>query len=263
MTVPTELKIKWEGVAPGLADKRLSLSAFGEPLTILLAALRRIATNLVGDALEDRNVGRFADVARKLDIEIFDLVKESSGFDSVITLTPASGENLPLWDFLPENAGTQLLDAIDAERKGILRNSNVRKFLRALPLGVARQTYQLHRNGQILKEVSFGDMDISVLAPELPCIQSYVGKVVGVGFEPGRPEVRIKNDESSITFSATARQVDAALEMRYSTVRAVGVIHGSSHRLLILQESHLPIYRSSRQVAVYGRWHEVLRRLAL
>jgi hypothetical protein len=68
MTVPTELKIEWEGVAPGLADKRLSLSAFGEPLTILLAALRRIASNLVGDALEEKNVGRFTNAARQLDI---------------------------------------------------------------------------------------------------------------------------------------------------------------------------------------------------
>jgi len=119
--MPTELKIKWEGVAPGLAEKRLSLSAFGEPLTILLAALRRIASNLVGDALEEKNVGRFTNAARQLDIEISDLVRESSGFDSVITLTPLLGENMPLWDYLPENAGTQLLDAIDAERRGILK----------------------------------------------------------------------------------------------------------------------------------------------
>jgi hypothetical protein len=48
-------------------------------------------------------------------------VRESSEFDSVITLTPLPGENMPLWDYLPENAGTQLLDAIDSERRGIFK----------------------------------------------------------------------------------------------------------------------------------------------
>ena len=262
--MPTELKIRWEGVAPGLPEKRLSVSAFGEPLTILLAALRRIATNLVGDALEDKNVGRFANVARQLDIEIFDLVKESSGFDSVITLAPPSpGENLELFQNLPENVGMQLLDAIDSERRGELKNARVRQYLRALPLGIARQTYRLHQNGNTLREVSFGAMDISALPPDLPYIAQYIGKVVGVGFEPGRPEVRIRTEAASVTLLATSQQVDTALDLRYSTVRAIAVIQGASHRLLILQESHLPVNRSTRDAAVYERWQGVLQRLAL
>src|SRR5689334_3751010 len=111
--MPTELRIRWQGDTRGLADKRLSLSAFGEPLNLLLVALRRIATNLVTDAFEDKNIGRFANAARQLDIEIFDLVKESSGFDGLITLTaPSPGENLELFQNLADSAGVQLLDAI-------------------------------------------------------------------------------------------------------------------------------------------------------
>jgi hypothetical protein len=115
----------------------------------------------------------------------------------------------------------------------------------------------------VLREISFGEMDISTLAPELPCLEEYVGKIIGVGFEPGKPEVRIKNDFSSVILTATPKQVDMALELRYSTVRAVSVVQGTVHRLLIIQEANRSIYHSSRQIAVFDRWHEVLRRLAL
>lgn len=260
--MPTELKIKWEGVAPGLPEKRLSLSAFGEPLTTLLAALRRIATNLVGDALEEKNIGRFANAARQLDIELTDLVKESSGFDSVITLTPMAGDNLKLFDDLAQNASIQLLDAIDSERQGNLKNASVRKYLRMLPLGITRQTYLLHSNGTTLRHISFGTMDISVLPPDLPFVATYVGKVVGVGFEPGKPEVRIKTDTTTVALASTTKQVDAALELRYSTVKAVAVVQGNAHRLLILQDSHLPIHRSTRDAMIFQKWAGVLKRLA-
>lgn len=225
--------------------------------------LRRIATNLVGDALEDKNIGRFASAARQLDIELSDLVKESSGIDSLITLTPPTpGENLELFQNLPENVGMQLLDAIDSERRGILKNARVRQYLRALPLGITQQSYWLHENGRILREVSFGAMDISILPPDLPYIVHCVGKVVGVGFEPGRPEVRVKTETATVTLSATSQQVDRALDLRYSSVTAVTVVQGTAHRLLILQASHLPIYRSTRDAAVFDRWRGVLQRLA-
>jgi hypothetical protein len=123
--VTVELKIKWEGEVPGLAEKRLSLGAFGEALTNLLAGLRRIATNIVGDAFEEKqSIGRFANVARRLDIEITALVRESSGVNSIITVTTPIGDTLPLLD-LAVSAGTQLFDALDYESRGIAKNANV------------------------------------------------------------------------------------------------------------------------------------------
>jgi hypothetical protein len=52
------------GCRPRASEEAAKLSAFGEPLTILLAALRRIATNIVGDAFEEKDVGRFANADR-------------------------------------------------------------------------------------------------------------------------------------------------------------------------------------------------------
>src|ERR1022692_2194647 len=170
--MPTELKIKWQGSVQGLSQGRLSLAAFGEPLALLLSALRRIATGLVSDAVEEKSIGRFVNAERRLHVEITDLVKESSGFNSVITLTPSLDENLGVFEDLAERAGLQLLDAIDSERKGDLRNAKVRNFLRTLPLGIAGQTYTLHQNGTTIKEVSFGRVELSDIPGELPCIAS-------------------------------------------------------------------------------------------
>lgn len=133
--VPVELKIKWDGTAPGLAEKRLSVAAFGDALTLLLAGLRRIATNIVGDAFEEKtSKGRFANAARRLDIEITELLKESSGFDSVVTFATPVGDTFPLLN-LAEIAAEQLLDALDSESRGIAKNANVRRYLKALTCG--------------------------------------------------------------------------------------------------------------------------------
>jgi hypothetical protein len=262
--MPTQLKIKWEGTAPGLADRRLSISAFGESLTILLAALRRIAGNVVGEAIGEKKsgTGRFTNEARQLDIEIFDLVRESSGFDSLISITPPADDTLPLFGDLAEFAGTSLLDAIDLERRGTARNHRVRSYLQSLPRGITKQTYQLHSNGTVIKEVSFSSVDLPLLPSDLPYLCEYTGKIVGVGFEPGRAEVRIKTEDSHAILAATPKQVEAALELRHSQVHVLAVCYGDNRRLLILREVGLPIYRPTQQEGIFKRWASLLERLA-
>jgi hypothetical protein len=260
--MPLELKIRWQGVAPGLAEKRLSLGAFADPLTKLLVSLRRIATNIIGQAFDDRRpTGRFANAVRQLDIEITDLIKESSGFDSVITVTTPFGDTLPLLD-LGESAGKLLLDALDAESRGIATNTSVRNYLRSLPGGIVRQDYSLHRNGTVLKHVSFGEAALPELPLDLPYIAHFIGDIVGVGFEPGRSEVRIKTDGIGLTCIANSRQVEMALNLRHTKIKAVTVGTAGTHRLLILLPADAPIATSTRKDAVYDRWQTVLKRLA-
>lgn len=258
-----ELKIKWEGFAPGLDEKRLSLSAFGEPLRLLLAGLRRIATNIVSEAFEDRAPrGRFANEAKRLDIEIRELVKESSGFDGIITVATAPNDIFPLFD-LASNAGTQLLEALDSESRGVAKSASVRNYLRSLPTGITKQTYWLHRNGTTIKEVSFGEAVLPDLPVDLPYIAEYSGYIIGVEFEPGRPEVKMKTEAGSdVTFAATSAQVDSALDLRHTKATAVAVVQGKSHRLIILQEADRPLNHSTREVAIYERWEGALKRLA-
>ncbi len=258
-----ELKIKWDGTAPGLAENRLSLGAFGDSLTLLLNSLRRIATNLVGQAVDERHAraGRFANAARQLDIEITELVKGSAGFDSVITFATPVGSTLPLLD-LAQTAGTELLEALQAEGQGVARNGSVRKYLQSLPKGVTQQTYSLHSNGAALKEISFGQAVLPELPKETPCLVQFSGSVIGVGFAPGKSEVRLKTDTSTVILSATPGQVDAALRLRESDVVALGVFHDDAYRLLMLRDANAEPKSHSRETALYERWEGVLKRLA-
>lgn len=258
------LSVKWEGDAPGLMESRLSLSAFGEALTYLLSALRRIATNIVSEAIGDRqaSVGRFTKEARQLDIEITSLLKNSSGFDSLVTLSTPLGENLQLYADLPEKASKVLLGAIEAESQGLLTNAIVRRYLESLPSGIRQQTYQLYRDGDALQIVSFGPMSLAQIPAHVPYLAEYVGRIVGVGFEPGRPEVRLKTDATTEILAATPQQVETALELRHDSVRAIVVIQDGLQRVLILQHADASIHRSTRESAIFDRWDSVLRRLA-
>jgi hypothetical protein len=260
-----ELRVKWEGSSPGLPEHRLSIGAFGDPLNRLLTALRRIATNIVGDAIDGKrsDTGRFANAARQLDIEITGLIGGSTGFESVLTFATPAGENIPLFADLPERAGAALLDAIDLERQGIATSVRVRDYLRQLPIGVTRQTYLLHRNGTAIKEIAFGDADLLEMPADIPHLAQNTGRIVGVGFAPGRNEVRIRTEDGrTINWAATAQQTEKALSLRGAEIIALGVIEGSSLRLLILRSSTEPRLDSSRDVAVYQRWDGLLRRLA-
>src|SRR5580692_1640545 len=175
----TQLRIRWDGDAPGIAEHRLSLTVFGEPLELLLAALKRIATQMVRAALENEKpkVGRFADLARSLDIELVAIEGNSTGFDAVISFTHPPGV-LPFFGDLPERATLELLNSIDDERKGIPRHSSVRSYLRSLPPGVHKQLYELHDNGETKKKVEFGDIAVAEVPPDLPSLMEYEGSIV-------------------------------------------------------------------------------------
>ncbi|MEK6322501.1 MAG: hypothetical protein AABN33_12550 [Acidobacteriota bacterium] len=264
--MPTQLKIVWEGSAPGLAEHRLSLGAFGVPLTLLLAAVRRIASNTVSMAVDEKVTGRFADPARQLDVQIDKLVEGSSGFEGVCTFDPTPGTNaLLFFRDLVEQTTITLLDALEAESKGQLRHSFVRKYLRSLPPGVARQTYTLHDNGrEIHRPVVIEDMMLQDLPDDLPYLKELTGNIIGVGFEPGRTEVRIKSEAEQISLAATAGQVENALDLRHSEVQALAVI-GRQPRLLRLQPPNsLAINVTPEYIEqhIFKRWDALLRRLA-
>lgn len=264
--MPTQLKIVWEGTAPGLAERRLSLGAFGTPLTLLVAAVRRIASNTVSMATDEKTTGRFADLARQIDIQLTELVQTSSGVSGYCTFDPIPGEDaLLFFRELVEETTVTLLDALEAESKGHLRNSSVRRYLHALPVGVSRQTYTLHDNGrEIHKPVVIEGMELQELPEDLPYLQELTGNVIGVGFEPGRTEVRIKGEADQVTLPANSMQVEAALELRHAEVRTLSIA-GKHARLLRVQAADAPPVIATPEFIeeyIFKRWDEALRRLA-
>ena len=202
----TQLRVRWDGDAPGIADHRLSLATFGVPLELLLAALRRIATQMVGAALENEQpkTGRFATLARGLDIELTQIEGNSTGFDAVVSFAHPP-EELPLFYDLPDRATIELLDSIEYESKGVARHGAVRKYLQSIPRGIHKQYYELHDNGTTKRRVEIGDVNLTEIPLDLPFLLGIEGNVVGVGFDPGRNEVRVKPDGGS-TASLSAKK---------------------------------------------------------
>lgn len=256
----TELKIKWEGSLPSIVQKRLSIAAFGKPISSLLSIVRRIASNIVSDAIEANKLGRLADASKQIDIEITEVIRESSGFDSVITMLPPLGENMHLFSDLPQRATLKLLESIEMESKGEMSNALVRDFLLSLPPEINSQSYILHSNGTVIKTVNFGSLRLPPTPKEIPYLVKAEGMIAGVGFDPF--SIRVKPTSQAITFLANEQQVEVAVQLRHSKVMAVGVKDSSGFRLLILQDQNKAIYKSTRETVVFEKWNGLLERLA-
>lgn len=262
----SEIKIRWDGDVPGMVAHRLSLAAFGEPLTHLLAALRRIATQMVSTAVEPERpqIGRFASIARQLDIEITQIEGNSTGFNGLVSFYQPPDE-LPLFADLPERAVTELLESIERESRGQASNWAVRKYLSALPPTVHRQTYELRENGTTKKRVEIGDVKLMEVPEEFPSFREVTGSIIGVGFDPGRSEVRIKGETLTSNFDASNEQVEAALTIRKDTARSFGVHDGKRTRLLRIGKASEPRFHVTPEAIeehIFKRWDGVFARLA-
>jgi hypothetical protein len=265
-SMASDLKIRWEGDVPGIAEKRLSLNAFAKPLDLMLTALRRIATQMVSTAMEGEHPrsGRFANVARWIDIEIADIAHNSTGADALVVFHNPPDE-LNLWGDIPSRATVELLDAIDMESKGHARNGAVRNFLKALP-PLNRQVYE-YTNATANRRVEIGKIELTSLPPDLPFLKEIEGYLVGVGFEPGKPEIRIKSESQAmpVALSTTEGNIDRAWEIRHERVRTLSVHIANRARLLRLGRSTDAHFVGNAQAVeehIFKRWDTLLERLA-
>jgi hypothetical protein len=263
----SEIRIRWDGAVAGIAEGRLSLSAFGEPLNLLLAALRRIATQMVGNAVEGGNTprsGRFANLARQLDVEIIDLKHNSTGFDGLVSFYQPP-EELALFADLPGRTVSEFMEAMERESKGEAVNWAVRNYLGSMPSGIRTQTYDLYENNALQKTVTIGEVKLAELPSEFPYLRELEGSIVGVGFDPGKSEVRIKSETAVIGFDATDLQVERALEIRKEDARLFGITDGKRSRLLRIEKAGAPRFIPTRDAIeehIFSRWDGVFARLA-
>ncbi|MBW8877273.1 MAG: hypothetical protein JF614_20100 [Acidobacteria bacterium] len=268
------LEIFWDGRVPGLAEHRLSLDAFGQALSLLLVAYRRIANNLLAQATSD--TGRLRSFAKAIDLELIEIKEGSSGISAACITSGIYGiiENedifqqklfeAGLFDSLAGRAATALLADIEAEANGHARNAAVRNYLRALPEGLTGQKYTYSENGHS-KEVTIGSMELPEGPPEMPVIHERLYAIVAVGFAPGESYVRLKGIDETVQCEATIEQVGKALELRFGSVNALIVRQGRKARLLRLRragEDLPPMSPEQEDYLIFGKWDELLRRLA-
>jgi hypothetical protein len=260
---PITLTVIWKGNVPGLSEHRISVGAFGDPLRLLLVALRRIASTRVSEAIGGRSsgVGRLPETARQLDIELSRVVEGSGGLQGQVPVNTPIGQDFPLFD-LAELSSIELVDAIRDESQGNLRNAQVRTYLKAIPLAVTEQVYRLYRGQEELRSFTIGNLALTADLIELPYLYELTGRVIGVGFEPGRNQISFRDDYGSqITVSATPRQVNRALEWRSDPVRAL-ILQSDPAKLLRLQLETDIRPKLDVEEYVFTKWSELLRRLA-
>ncbi|MGH9327609.1 MAG: hypothetical protein ACRD2B_13125 [Terriglobia bacterium] len=201
-----------------------------------------------------------------MDIELMSIEGDSSGFDAVVSFAQSPDE-LALFSDLADRSVTELLEAIQEESQGHLRNSAVRKYLEALPSGVHKQIYDLHENGETKKHVEIGDIVLTEVPLELPRLREMEGSVIGVGFAPGKTEVRIRSvsGAASASIDANDTQVDNALRLRRNVTRVLGVDDGTHMRLLRIEPAGAHRFDASPEAVeehIFKRWEAVFSRLA-
>jgi hypothetical protein len=264
-----ELRIVWDGDVPGIAEHRLSIAAFGEALNLLLIAYRRIASNMISAAQEYAEVGRLHNVANLLDVEIAAIEGNSTEILAYGTYRQEAHAQIAFFPpEIPERAGIELVEAIEQESNGQPYNTSVRKFLQALPQGLTRQSYELkdEQGRQLHAPVVLGHLNLpSPTLVDLPYLFEFSGNVVGVGFEPGKSEVRIKTvDNESLQLSAPTALVEKALTLRGGLVRGMAVKKRDA-RLLRLDADDAQPFILTDELAkryVFERWNDLLTRLA-
>lgn len=265
MAANVQLDIVWDGPITGLAEHRISLTTFGPALVQLVAAAKRIASAAVMKAAEPSETGRLAELAHGIDIQLGAITQGSGGISASVTFDAPVSYQEDLFFSLPERTGLELVEAIDSESRGEYRNSSVRSFMRKLPQTLTRQYYCLHDNGRVIKEITLGVVTLPEGMLALPYLQEVVGMVTGVGFDPGRDEVRFKTDDAAnVTATATEQQVNSALDLRHQKVRAIVLQReppvGAKLLTLADAESERPSF--SDEVYIFQKWGRALQELA-
>ena len=263
MAARTELKIVWDGPVKGLDVHRVSLTKFGPALGLLMTAARRIASQKLQDAAEPTRVGRLLKAAENLDIELGETVKGSGGFATVITFeAPDTAQSL-MFNQIPELVGKELLESIKSEASGTHRNSHVRNYLRSLPKELTRQDYDLHENGRSILHVELRSVSLPEEINEpLPELRKMRGRVTGVGFDPGRFEVKIRGEDGSqVTAFSTEAQVLDALAMRAGEVDALTLASADGNKLIMLENEFKQTKRPTLD-DIFLKWGDTYRALA-
>jgi hypothetical protein len=221
---------------------------------------------MVGDALGQADVakGRLKSTAKQIDIEIESIKHGSSGFMGVVTLAPPPGSQVPLFSDLTDRAMEEFLESLELEARGTLRNSGVRGYLQSLPAGITKHVYT-YANTNSSRTVTLESVSLGAL-PHLPMLKEVIGVVVGVGFEPGRHEIRIRQPEgrTTFTFAATEAQVNSAIDYRGVSVRVLALV-GGHNRVLRIEPADSQRYQPSpedRERLIFDRWNHVLSELA-
>lgn len=262
-----ELRVRWDGSEPGLAEHRLSLLSFGPALTELHRALRTAATR-IEKGKDPNHPGpqkKYSARALHLDVQIKAIEDGcvNVGMDVVVAPAPDVAEDTD--DTLAASAVVTFLDSLRS------RTHLASAYLKALGGGVTAHSYTARRadGTTLVDEFSMGVVEVD--EPSLPPVLiEFRGEVVCVTFTEGREAVAIRDldgDHGRVNATATAAQVDTAIRMRREHVPVIARVFQIEHgyRLLSLRDARLPRGEhtpEARKDYIMNKWSGLLHHLA-
>jgi hypothetical protein len=265
--VSIQLRIVWDGEAPGLEHGRLSLVAFGRSLVELVKAARNIAHDEVARAVGEHRTSTRGTRRSFVDLQLSTYRPGSADF--TLDAVPSDLEDVAplLVKDLAARVVTELFTSLRAESEGRHRNPWVRRYVAHLPKGVAVQRYAVLKDGKEVEAFETRSMPRVKEPPRLAHLVRVHGMVAGVTFgDPLAPSVRIAPFEGRTLYNlpATPEQVEQAVRLRGKPIQAMAMV-GHKARLLWIREETAPVGRLSpeqRDAHYFSQWVELLERLA-
>lgn len=265
------LKIHFEGDVPGIQEHRLSVAAFGEVLLHLRQALRREVSNIHAKAEDEAprsSTGRVHRWAEDVDLEVARVGKGSLGLELHARHGAGRGRNMVLPTIAHAamlRAVTTVVDDMEQESRGHPTSTVARDTLAKMPPGLTLQRYEVWDDDKKVKEAVVQRVErVDETAP-LRGLVDVTGFVVGVAFPPGEPCVHVRGDDDVVVkATASPEQVEQALAMRESRVRAV-IVDDRPRRLLWIRkvdQSQKFQDDAERTDHVFRRWADLLEVLA-
>jgi hypothetical protein len=261
----TQLRIVWDGRAPGLEEGRLSLATFGPALLALLRAARNIARRQVAAATGESYEPEKATRSTLVDLQLSAFRNGSA--DSTLEVVPVASQfgAAMLFPDFPERVTRELFTSIRDESRGIRRDRFVNEFLRSLPKDLGRQRYSVIVNGREEEPLELTEIQLLEPVEAYPGIVLLRGQVEGVTFgERGEPQVRFAPWQGRlVTASATKEQVKQAVQFQ-EKAQALFLM-GDRPRLLWIRsdvEQLSLLDAQQREDHIFSTWSELLGRLA-
>lgn len=259
-----QLKIRFDGTTEGVSEHKLELGAFGDALKQLVASIRRIASSMVTEAMEQPH-GR---LARGAELRVF-LDSISGGcvqLNMEVAAPPVPvGFSGNLFDDLAERTAEKFIKALGDEGRGVTRSAQARKFLSFIPSGVTSQKYEAWSDGKLLCEATLGAVKLADEMVDFPVVVKAEAKIAGITFEPNL-EVRFDaGGGTKFTCSASRDMIDKAIVLHKETVAIVATLLGNKGRLLWIGEPSsfpAPMSKNERSNHVLSRWKNTLAELA-
>ena len=261
-----QLRVVWEGSAPGLAEKRLSLLAFGPALNALLKAAKNVARRQVAAARGEEYDPETATKSSLVDLQVSAFTGGSADTMLEVVPIPSAIGGASLFEDFGAEIVRDLRLSLEHESSGRRRDRFVSEYLSSLPSGLTRQSYTIIIDGKAEEPLEIREMTLLELPPPPTALVIVKGIVEGVSFgEKGEPGIRFAPWTGKVlSLIATKAQVEDAVRLRHEKTQAL-VLMTARPRLMWVRKEDAPVFSMTddeRRLHFMSRWAGVLTELA-